>query len=281
MIHDGLTRTYHVHLPPGHRPDRPVPLVLALHGRGGSGLHLDALTNNQLTTETDRRGWVIVFPEGIDHGWNDGRDPETAALHLPEVDDVGFLRTLIERLRSDFGVDDKRVYATGMSNGGFMSLRLAIDLSDRIAAVGAVAACLGVGHQKREPLAPVGVLIMNGTEDPLVPYEGGHVEVFNQDRGAVLSTDDTIRWWVAKMACRSEPDWRAIPDRATWDGTRTEVETFSGCRSGVEVVLYRIEGGGHTWPGGKQYLPVRWVGRAARDFEAALEIFDFFEHHRR
>lgn len=282
LIHDGLTRTYHVHLPPGHRPDKSVPLVLALHGRGGSGLQMDDFTNNQLTREGDRRGWVVVFPEGIERGWNDGRDPESeVALRRSGVDDVGFLRNLIERLRIDFGIDQKRVYATGISNGGFMSIRLAIDLSDRIAAIGAVTSCLGTGHQRLEPLAPVGVLVMNGTEDPLVPYEGGRVETFGQDRGSVLSTDETIRWWVAKMSCGSEPDWRALPDQAKLDGTRTEVETYSECRNGVQVVLYRIEGGGHTWPGGKQYLPVRWIGRVSRDFEAAREIFDFFEQHRR
>jgi polyhydroxybutyrate depolymerase len=282
LIHDGLLRTYHVHLPPGYRPDRSVPLVLALHGGGGSGSQLDGFTNSQFTREGDRRGWVIVFPEGIDRGWNDGRDPESeAAIRRSGVDDVGFMRTLIERLRSDFGIDQKRVYATGISNGGFMSLRLAIDLSDRIAAVGAVASCLGTGHRRLEPRAPVGVLIMNGTQDPLVPYEGGRVEVLGEDRGSVLSTDETIRWWVAKMGCDSEPSRRTLPDRAPRDGTHTEVETYSGCRGGVQVALYRIEGGGHTWPGGMQYLPIRWVGRVSRDFEAASEIFDFFEKHRR
>jgi len=282
LIHDGLTRIYHVHLPPNYRPDRPAPLVLALHGGGGSGLQLDDFTNKQLTREGDKRGWVVVFPEGVDKGWNDGRDLESeVAIQRSRVDDVGFLGTLIERLRSDFGIDQRRVYATGISNGGFMSIRLAIDLSDKIAAIGAVASCLGVGHQQLEPLATVGVLIMNGTEDPLVPYDGGRVEILGQDRGSVLSTEETIRWWVAKMGCGLEPERRALPDRAILDGTRTEVETYSVCRNGVQVVLYRIQGGGHTWPGGRQYLLVRWVGRVARDFEAAPEIFDFFERHRR
>ena len=282
MTHQGLTRTYYVYLPPGHARTRPAPLVLALHGGGGNGRQMEDSTNGQFIREADRRGWVVVFPEGIDKGWSDGRDPDSALeRQRASVDDVGFLSQLIDRMKGDFGIDPARVYATGISNGGFMSLRLAIDLSDKVAAVAAVTASLGVGHERLTPRAPVGVLIMNGTEDPLVPYEGGQIKVFRQERGNVLSTDDTVRWWLKHLGCSGQPQISEIPDRSRLDRTRTEVETYGGCKGGVQVVLYKVIGGGHTWPGGRQYLPVLIVGRVARDFEAASEIFDFFAKHKR
>ena len=282
LVHQGLTRTYHVYLPAGHSCNKAAPLVIALHGGGGNGENMDRSTGRQITREADRRSWVVVFPEGVENGWNDGRKINTPKdRRRSKVDDVGFIAKLIDRLHTDFNIDRKRVYATGISNGGFMSLRLAVELSDRIAAVGVVTASLGKVLEHKIPKLPVGVLFMNGTQDPLVPYEGGQVMILGRPRGEILSTEASVRWWVKYMNCSSSPERSQIPDIVKIDGTRTEVERYTDCRGGVQVILYRVAGGGHTWPGGMQDLPKKIIGRVSRDFQAARKIFDFFAQHHR
>lgn len=278
----GRERTYHLHLPPHHSKATPAPLVVALHGRGGTGEGFDQSTNGQVVREADRRGYIVVFPEGIDKGWNDGRPPVSDRdRDRSGVDDVAFVSALVDRIDTDHGVDRSRVYAMGISNGGFMSLRLAIDLSDRFAAVAAVAASVTKVMEPLVPKRPVAVVFVNGTADPLVPFGGGQVRVLGRDRGEVLSTDDSVRWWVGHDRCAVSPSARALPDTATDDGATVRVEAHEGCADGSAVVLYRVEGGGHTWPGGAQYLPKAVVGTVCRDIDATSEIFDFFAKHRR
>lgn len=280
LEHDGRDRTYHVHLPPGHSPAKPVPLVVALHGGGGTGLGFEAGTGAGLRAESDRRGWVIVYPEGIEKGWNDGRPLSSARdVQRAGVDDVGFLAALIARLHADHGIDRSRVFFTGISNGGFMSMRFAIDHPSQLAAIAAVTANLAKLHETRKLERPVPVLIMNGTDDPLVPWAGGQVRVLGRDRGEVLSTLDTIRWWTAQNGCAGAPVQGTLPDLVPDDGTRVHTEIHGSCQDRSEVALYRIEGGGHTWPGGAQYLPERVIGRVSRDFEGTRAIFDFFARH--
>jgi polyhydroxybutyrate depolymerase len=274
--HQGRTRSVHVFVPPGHERTRPVPLVLALHGGGGTGARFDASTNGSVTREAARRGWIVAFPDGVERGWNDGRDIRTGRDALrADVDDVGFLARTIDRLHETLGIDLGRVYATGISNGGFMSFRLATDLAERIAAVAPVTAQMTPQLVVKRPARPVPVMLVNGTEDPLVPYDGGQVRVFGQDRGAVLSTDLTVRFWTLRNGCSGPTERGWLPDRAR-DGTRVRVDRYLPREGGAEVVLYRVEGGGHTWPGGRPYLPVGLVGRVSRDFDATAAIFDFF-----
>jgi polyhydroxybutyrate depolymerase len=280
-VHGGRERTFHVHVPPGHSPARPVPLVIALHGGGGSGERLDEMADGQFTRGADARGWVVVFPDGVENGWNDGRPLSSARdRRRAGVDDVAFIAALIDHAHSRWGIDRARVYATGISNGGFMSVRLGIDLSDRLAAVAPVTASVSLAVAASAPKRPIPVLFVNGTDDPLVPYAGGAVKVLGRERGEILSTDDAVAWWVRHNRCRSAPVSRALPDLAPDDGTRVTVTTWGGGDQGAEVVLYRIDGGGHTWPGGRPYLGERMVGRVCRDFEGVEAIFDFFARHR-
>ncbi len=156
-----------------------------------------------------------------------------------------------------------------------MSFRLACSLSDRIRAIAPVTASIPPAIL---PLcgseSPVSLAVLNGTDDPLVPYYGGQIRVFRQQRGEVLSTDETIRIWLTKNRCTPEHKVTALPD-LTKDGTRVTKTEYNQCGTGSKVVLYRIEGGGHTWPGGRQYLPVRLIGRTSRDINACDEIWSF------
>ena len=282
LQHQGLQREYYVHVPTGHDKRKPVPLVLGLHGGGGTARSFDKGAGGQFAKQSNARGWVVVYPQGIRKGWNDGRVIRTRRdAQRSKVDDVGFVRKLIDRLHTTHGIDKTRVYATGISNGGFMSHRLAVELSDRIAAIAPVTANLSVVMSRKTPKAPTPVMILNGTKDPLVPYDGGQVRVLGQNRGAILSTDATIAWWRLHNRCSGTHTRVALPDRSPRDGTRVFVDKYTDCKGGAPVILVRVEGGGHTWPGGWQYLPRLLIGRVSRDIDGTQLIFDFFARHKR
>lgn len=276
----GVERTYHVHLPPGFDKSRPAPLVLVLHGGGGNGRDFDRrATGGTLTRAADKRGMVLVFPDGLYNQWCDGRTAHLKAGR--SCNDVAFLNRLIDVMQEKYGTDPRRVYVTGMSNGGIMALRLAVELADRIAAIAPVTASLPVALQDREPSAPVSLLLINGTDDPLVPWDGGHIRLFRlgRSRGEVLSTADTLERFRNFNGCAQTPESRSLPDSDPADGTRVDIVKYPGCHAGTDVILVKIRGGGHTWPGGTQYLGPWWIGRLSRDINASEMILDFFLSH--
>ncbi len=160
-----------------------------------------------------------------------------------------------------------------------MSQRLAVELSDRIAGIAPVVG--GMAPQLKDrfrPSAPVSVLVMNGTDDPLVPYQGGTVA---RNRGETISVAEIIKLWVAHNRCPDRPQTVLLPDKDPTDGTRVRRTTYAPCANRTAVVLYAIEGGGHTWPSGAQYLPRAVIGRTSRDIDAASVIWEFLAAHRR
>ena len=276
---DGVERTYHIHLPPNFSKEEPAPLVFALHGGGGQGLRFDESTADTLIPAADERGMVLVFPEGINKQWCDGRfEHLNQETECDGNEDVAFISALIDTMVQEYGVDPTRVYATGISNGGFMSVRLAMDLSEKIAAVAPVTAQLSVALADRLPKLPISIMIVNGTEDPLVPFEGGHVRVvsFGRSRGEVLSTAETIERFRLHNGCDPTPELVRLPDIDPDDETTAEIEKYAGCLADTEVTLVRVTGGGHTWPGGKQYLGEGLVGTVSREINASEMILDFF-----
>lgn len=273
--HGGMERTYHVIVPKQYDPDKKVPLVIAMHGGGGTGEGFVDFVPGQFQREADRRGWLVVLPDGVNKGWVDGRD--ATADERRGVDDVAFLGAMLDQLQADYAIDEKRIYSTGISNGGFMSIRLALDMSDRIAAVAPVTANLQKALEHKKPSRPIPILFINGTEDRLVPYDGGFVTVLGNKRGEILSTYDSAVAFGTFNGCKEERKTVMLPDWAKRDGTRVHVHSGKGCTA--PVVVYRVEGGGHTWPGGTQYLPKAIVGRVSRDFNATRHIFAFFDRH--
>ncbi len=278
IIHDGLRRSYIVHV--GVSCDRKMaaPLAIVLHGGGGTGEGMVKLTG--FNAVADKEGFIVVYPDGIDRHWNDGRGVGWYRAHTEDIDDVGFISTLIDELSRKLSVDTKRVYATGISNGGMMSYRLGCELSEKITAIAAVTASLAVNKVKEwSPSRPMPVLIIAGTADPLVPWEGGDIRLGGRTYGTVVSVPDTVKFWVEKNGCVARPVVRRLPDSEPNDGTSVRRETYSGCRSGAEVVLYAVEGGGHTWPGGLQYLPERVIGKTSKEFDASEVIWQFLKTH--
>jgi polyhydroxybutyrate depolymerase len=228
-------------------------------------------------------GFLVAYPNAVDKHWSDGRTETLPKLeYLAKVDDVKYLTRVIDDVASACPVDAQRVFATGISNGGFMSQSLAVKASNRIAAIGAVVAGMGESVAASfSPTLPVSVLVINGTEDPLVPYAGGEVHFFRTKRGRTIGIEDVAAKWAAFNGCSSRPVVDHLPNLSPDDGCRVERRLFSGGKAGTEVVLLKIQGGGHTWPGGSQYLPVAVIGRTCRDFSATRLIWEFFRTHPR
>lgn len=275
IVVGGLTRTYHVHLPQSYDKTQPAPLVLPFHGGTGRGERMPQLTG--FNEVSDRGGFIVVYPEGVDRHWNDGRDTVPNA-----VDDVAFVSALIDRLNETLSIDRKRVYATGISNGGFFAERLACELSNKIAATASVAATLPENYSCR-PSRPVSVLLIHGTDDPFVPYTGGQVKGRGTSRGGyggrALSVADTVKYWTDHDKCPPSAVTTRLEDRDVRDGTTVRRDIYVQCRGGTEVVLYTVNGGGHTWPGGLQYAPEAFIGKTNRDINASQVIWDFFKKH--
>ena len=278
--YEGVERSWQIYLPPNFSNDKAAPLVIALHGGGGNGSKFDeTTTEGTLTAAADKRGAVLVFPEGIDKRWNDGRQEVFRGKR--KYNDVGFISKLIDEMIQGYGIDSTRIYATGISNGGFMSVRLAMELSEKITAVAPVTAQVSITMSNKIPQHPISIMIVNGTEDPLVPFGGGHVRLFRfgRSRGEVLSTRQSIEIFRNFNGCRQPAEIIKMADLDPDDGTTIEIEKYAGGRNNSEVILVKVVGGGHTWPGGKQYLRPRMVGVVSRDINASEMILDFFLRH--
>jgi len=271
LQYDGVERSYLLHLPPAYDGEEELPVLFVFHGGSGDGEGMVRVTH--ISDVADERGFIAVYPDGLNKSWNDGR-PEVN----PGVDDVGFISALIDELEREYHIDARRVYSTGISNGGMFSLRLACELSDRIAAAAPVAALMGeVLSQTCSPPRPVPVMFVMGNNDPLVPWEGGKVGTARLDRGRVLSAADSVSFWVVADGCSETPVVTYLPDADPGDGTRIRRETYTGGRNGSEVVMLVVEGGGHTWPGGLQYARELVIGATSRDIDAGEVIWEFCE----
>jgi len=186
------------------------------------------------------------------------------------ADDIEFLHQMLDQMAGKFSVDTTRIYATGLSEGGFMAMKAGCSLSDRIAAIAPVGAampktmiCL--------PSRPVPVVMINGTSDPVVPYGGGtehNLEV------KVISVEDTAKAWAKIDRCTEKPSQTKLPAREK-GGMETKVETYDGCHEGVQVVSFSVKGAGNTWPGGEQYQVEKQVGKTSQDLNANETIWSF------
>lgn len=257
---------------------KSLPLVIALHGGTGTAKGMARLTGFDRLAE--KEGFVVIYPYGLERHWNDGRANVRYRAHTENIDDVGFISRLIDWAVRDLNVDKRRVYVTGISNGGLMALRLAREAPRKLAAVAVVAASdLASLAGERHKGAPVSILLMSGTSDPLMPFKGGNIGFGRRNLGNVQSIEDTVKYWVDHDGCDPKPVTTELPDADPKDKTRVVEDVYRNAATGAEVVLYRIEDGGHTWPGGPQYLPERIVGRTSQDIDAAVVIWRFFQKH--
>ena len=264
----GDLRNYWLVRPEGLEKTKPAPLLMVLHGSAGSGEDMMTVTQRGFERLADKEKFVVVYPDALERRWNDQGGT---------VDDVGFLLAIVDKLVADGLVDKNRIYVAGISNGGMMAQRLACEQADRIAGIATVAGGLPEPLQATcKPARALPVLVIQGTEDPIVPWSGGVVAGF-EDFGKVLSARETAKFWAANNRCGDGGVIAAEPDRDPKDGTRVKMEVFASCPAGAAVKLAAVEGGGHTWPGGYQYLPERFIGRTSQDVDANMLIWDFFK----
>lgn len=265
---DGRERNYRLFVPE-NLPPGPRPLVLALHGGGGTGRGMERF--GEFDELAQAEGFLVAYPDGIDRGWNDGRRGE-GVEDRGDVDDAAFLAAMIDAIAAAHPVDPKRVYATGVSNGGFMSHTLANRFPDRIAAIAPVIGGISPAVRDAFGRGAVAVLIIQGTEDPLVPYAGGTVA---KNRGELIDTVEAAKLWVARNGCTVDSGDVPMPDADPDDGCAPKRRVWSGGEAPVE--LRTVVGMGHTWPGGSQYLPEAWIGPVCGDFSATRDIWEFFK----
>lgn len=263
---DGIKRSF---LLLGAGPGAPRPLVLALHGNGGSAEQL--LRHAPWASLVATGGLVLAFPDGLNRSWADGRsDREFRGRKPPAgLSDVAFLTSLVETLVREGVADRRRIYVAGVSNGGMMALRLLCDRPDMFAAGAAIISSLPESSSARcRPARPVPLLLMNGTNDRLVPDQ--------PVPGRFLGTDGTAAFWQRINRCGPSGPARDLPDSDPTDGSRVTVSE-ARCPPGQDVVIYRVVGGGHQMPSasGPSRLE-RVLGPRNRDIEGTEVIWSFF-----
>ncbi|MEW5853869.1 MAG: dienelactone hydrolase family protein [Myxococcota bacterium] len=279
MDWQGAKRIYEVHLPHGTRPESPAPVVLIFHGGGPLDADGERTGNyTSMSSKADREGFIAVYPRAREDNWNDGRDSPNLQEQKDNVDDVGFIRAVLDQLERDYPVDRKRIYATGLSNGGIFSFRLACELSDRITAIAPVIGAVAEPLAPRcAPTRPVPVLSLHGTRDGFVPIGGGTVTApgTRQDRGKVLSADDSRKLWARLNGCTDDTT-RSTQDKDPRDGTALERIEHVGCPESAPVKQLLLHGAGHTWPGARWYP---YLGDVSYEVHAEDEIWSFFRNH--
>ncbi len=290
MTVNGLERTYILYVPAAYTPQTPAPLVIMLHGGGGTAKA--ALRETEWALKAEKEGFLAAFPNAMARDpsrpssfagnpqlWNDGSDRFYPGQTAP--DDVGFIAAMLDDLSARFAVDERRVFVTGFSNGASMSFRVGAELSERIAAIAPVAGALWfdpamIGH-------PVSMCYITGTADPLNPIEGGvprlatGTGVGDSDRVRAKPKPpvrDSILKWAKALGCPATPT-----SGAEADGVRTE--SYSPCRGAAEVLYIAVDGLGHTWAGGRSLLPERLVGKTSNKIGATDVIWGFFQKRAR
>ena len=184
---------------------------------------------------------------------------------------------LIDELSTEFQIQHKYIFFTAISNAGFMCYRLGFEIPEKIKAISPVCATNALDLLNNYTAqGELSIAIMCGTDDPLAPYEGGYITIFNQTRSTITSVNDTVDFWIDNNNCDPTPDRFEYPDRRPSDCTRVIREIYENKINDTVVYLYTIQGIGHTWPGGEQYFPEWLIGKTCRDIDANVVLWDFF-----
>ena len=277
MTWDGISRNYILFVP-SNIPQAPMPMILTLHGGGGTAKGLqDYMRFNDWAEE---EGVVVIYPDAVDKHWTIGATPSYGG-EVPKVDDLGFIGALIDTAIAKYGVDSSRVFATGPSRGGMFSFYLASKIPDKLAGVAPLIASVHVNLQDSfRYRQPVPTLAINGTEDPLILYNGGSGGIggnVDPDFGGGVMPIETLMQKIASWkGCEASWTQMSLPNEAKNDGCQSTEYTFTNCPETSPTILIKVEGGGHAIPGEKQYLPKKWIGKASQDFSGTRRVWDFF-----
>jgi polyhydroxybutyrate depolymerase len=263
IMHDGIEREYIIYIPANYTGNIPTPLVINYHGYGSTAS--EQMAYGDFRSIADTSGFLIVHPQGTlldgTTHWNVGGWTVGST-----VDDVCFTEALIDSLVNMYNIDAARIYATGMSNGGFMSFLLACQLSEKIAAMGSVTGSMTPEtYINSNPQHPTPILQIHATTDPVVPYNGA---------SWTKSINEVIEYWVDFNNCNATPVITELPDLDPGDGSTVEHIIYNEGDNGVSVEHFKVIGGGHTWPGSTFTLP-----GTNYDIDASFEIWKFFSKY--
>lgn len=295
---ENVDRAYVVHLPKGYDEKQHYPVVVLLHGINQEADDMERLTHfNDLA---DKDSVIAVYPSALHGRWNfgvaeprpvyrrgpyrrpgwgyPGRYPgggppprEPGERNRPaRADDVDFFNRMLDKLATRFSVDTSRVYFAGLSEGGFMTMKVGCSLSDRVAAIATVGAAMPK-TMVCVPSRPLPVVMMNGTSDPVVKYDGGEMK---NSALHTISVEDTAKEWAKLDRCAEKPSHSKLSAKVK-GGMETKVDTYEGCQENAQVVLYSVKGGGNTWPGGEQYEVEKTIGKTSQDLDANQVIWSF------
>jgi polyhydroxybutyrate depolymerase len=315
---EDVDRTFIVHLPRAYDPKKKYPVVLVLHDADNDALDMIRLSRFDQTA--DEHGVIAIYPNALRRRWTNfeadsqqqnrggygrqrggggggmggggiggsgggmgrqrggqtGGQGGNRGAGRRSSNDLAFFNAMLDQLETEYSVDENRIFATGFSDGGFMDFQLGCNLANRIAAIAPVGAEMAksqVEFCKNWTFRPVALLMINGTEDPVLPYKG------RSSVPATVSAPDTAKDWAKTAGCGKSSQRTTIPPRAS-GGLQTNVDSYTDCTQGAEVLLYSIVDGGHFWPGGEQpYVPANKIGRSSDDLEANEVIWKFFVAH--
>lgn len=273
---EGISRSYRIHIPPSYERTTSVPLLLVFHGLGGNGKDMERGT--KFNGLSDRMGFIVVYPDGYKASWADGSGVTPAGR--AGVDDVGFISALIDKLAGELRINPKHVYATGYSNGGMFVQRLACELSDRIAAIASVAGTMTEKlSPKCSPDGAVSVMHIHGTDDFVVPWEGGEVRGVGIFGWNILSVPTTVSKWVDINGCSES----SVENYKIGDNKNAYGKVYNSCRDNTEVILYGVVGAGHNFHGLMEEIKLVELSSTKPDsvIQGEEAIWDFFEKHSR
>ena len=273
IFHQGDYRYYTTYTPSGFNVSVELPVVFVLHGGGGDMSGAMAFDFQNIA---DTANFIIVFPQGKKapgpgYGWADGRG---SPMDTMGINDVDFFDVLIDTLKTGYNINLSRVYFTGMSNGGFMTQRLACELTDHIAAVSSVASTIDTSIVSScLPSKAIPVMLISGTLDPIVPYAGGDM---GSNHGYIISADSIVNYWRGINNCTTQIDSFAFPNVNASDSSNVISYTNEVCDCNTQVKFLKVIGGGHTWPGYPQPFLEWYLGKVNKDIDAEVEIWRFF-----
>jgi polyhydroxybutyrate depolymerase len=275
----GLARTYQLHIPDLPRKNTKAPLVLVFHGSGADGASMEKLS--RFSELADREGFIVAYPDAVEHEWNDGREAAKIPSQAMHVDDVAFVDAIIKQVSAAHPIDPKRIYAAGFSNGGIFAHLLGSKLAYRLAAIAPVSGGLAEPVLRDfKPTAPLSVCIIHGAADKVVPYYGGQVD--DHDFGRVIGTKQTANVWTQQPNITfAAPTTKVLSDTTSNDHFHVKYTRWpSEGGKGTEVVLYTIEDGGHGWPTDPQGAPsILKFWRISHSFDTTTAIWNFFKSH--
>lgn len=279
IYHENQYRYFGIYLPAGYTGTTSWPVVLTLHGGGGDAIGTIGFT--QMNNVADTAHFLVVYPQGTPNGseccsWAAGIG---SPADLNGVDDVLFFDKLLDKLNTLVNVDSTKVYATGLSQGGYMSQRLACQLSHRIAAVAPLCSNLdSLQMLTCNPVQAVPVMVINGTSDLLVPYNGASFSN-NGWHLTYFPTDSLMAFWRDKNGCNALPVIEMLPDIVPSEQSTITKFTWQNCRCNTQIILYRVNGGGHTWPGVVSPFYELFAGQTNEDVHASVDIWNFFKNY--